>query len=814
MDVRLLTTVLVIQSICLAIITVMTLEGSSLVLSLVLISIIVLSSLYLRYKHQLLSGKLNKGLQHLVKGDLTLRLIPGDGPKSWQVIAGSFNQLLDALIVARDLEARHLAELESKMQLRSTELLGKTAQLEKTLRLLRKEISHHKSVARELRVSEERFRRLSQSAPIGIFLVNEHGRTTYMNPALKNIFELKSEWDWKPGDKSLPPPDEATSTLEGWLQAILGGEEFSHETQIWTHRRALRWISISAARMLDHDGQFIGYVGTVEDITSLKLTEQALRESELRYREVVENANEAMVVVQGGYPLFWNNKVSELFGYSREEFGTWAFDSHIHPDDRKAVMEKQQLLLEGGKKSSVQSFRLFTRDGNEKWVEQSGVKINWESGPAHLFFLSDITERKSAEEALRQAHDALEREVANRTSELLAANIHLRDEIEERKRGEEALVEHEKLLRATVEATADGILVVDENGRVTHYNGLFRDLFGVPLSLMATRDYERILGYMAVQMEDPIAFNDATFNTRQILQVNFATLELKDGRLIEEYSSPLSKDESNISRVWSFRDITATKELESQLIRSERLAATGQLAASVAHEINSPLQAITMMLGTLKRTYGEDPDLCSQIDLLRGAFLNIRDTVKNLLDLNRPGKEVRQKTNINHIIEMTVGLGNSFFKKNRVIVTLNLDRELPEIMASPQQMSQVVLNLVNNAVEAISSVHGEEETGPKGSIIVKTYKAGEHLAMQVRDTGPGISNEDLNNVFDPFYTRKKKMGMGVGLSICLGIVEEHKGSITAENDPDGGAVFTITLPIKGGSVNRHRILIPGNRKGG
>ena len=175
--------------------------------------------------------------------------------------------------------------------------------------------------------------------------------------------------------------------------------------------------------------------------------------------------------------------------------------------------------------------------------------------------------------------------------------------------------------------------------------------------------------------------------------------------------------------------------------------------------------------------------------------MNIRDTVRNLLDLNRPGKEVRQQTNINHIIEISIGLGNSFFKKKHVEVTLDLDKSLPEIIASPQQMSQVVLNLVNNAVEAITANSSHIDTGIIGRIFVRTYEKDSNLVLQVRDTGPGIANEDLKKVFDPFYTRKKKMGMGVGLSICLGIVEEHRGTIAAENDLQGGAVFTVTLPI-------------------
>ncbi|SHJ07863.1 PAS domain S-box-containing protein [Desulfatibacillum alkenivorans DSM 16219] len=796
MDLERHSVLLVVFSAILGVISIAALDGYYLALSLFLICLIAAVSLHLRQRILYHYWEIIDALESLANGSHERRLDPDAGPGPWTRLAGEFNKVLDSLAVSKELDAGRLADAESKMQQKTRELLGKTAQLEKTLLLQQEEINRYTTKIKELQASEERFRRMTQSAPIGIFLVNEHGVTTYVNPALKSIFELEGDWDLERSQQGALPPLEAISTVESWLQGVLEGEEYSHETQIWTNRGAMRWISFGATRILDQAGNVLGYVGAVEDITALKLTEQALRESELRYREVVENANEGIVVVQNNYPAFWNKQVSELYGYSREEFKGWDFDSHIHPDDRRKVLQKQHELVESGKRTAVQAFRIISRDGNERWVEQSSIKIIWDSAPALLCFQSDVSERKKAEEALQRAHDALEMEVAGRTSELLAANYKLTNEIEERKRGEAALLEHEKLLRATIESTADGILVVDENGRITHFNNLFKKIFRIPISLMAARDNAKILDHMAGQIENSHNFKQTVYETFKTAQTTHGALVLKDGRVIEEYSSPLSRHKPDGGRVWSFRDVTATKELESQLIRSERLAATGQLAASVAHEINSPLQAITMMLGAIKREYADDRELCSRIDLLKGAFLNIRDTVKNLLDLNRPGKEKRQKTNINRIIEGSVGLGASYLKKSRVEVILDLDESIPDILASPQQMSQVVLNLVNNAVEAVSANADDAGPGLKGCIVVKTLRRNSSLVMQVMDDGPGIAPEDLNNVFDPFYTRKKKMGMGVGLSICLGIIEEHRGSISVANNAEGGAIFTITLPIE------------------
>ena len=248
------------------------------------------------------------------------------------------------------------------------------------------------------------------------------------------------------------------------------------------------------------------------------------------------------------------------------------------------------------------------------------------------------------------------------------------------------------------------------------------------------------------------------------------------------------------------RDITETKFLHSQLLRSERLAATGQLAASIAHEINSPLQGITALLSVIRMKYEHDKELLSQLDLINNAFISIRNTVRNLIDLNRPGKEKKQPMNINQVIENTVALTRSYLKKNMVSIKLNLVAKKSEINASPQQIGQVIMNLVNNAVESIIHAPDFQEklkrSAPvSGEISIETHNRNDEIIITVQDNGPGISENDLAKIFDPFFTRKKTMGMGVGLSICYGIIEEHKGVIYANNTPPGGAVFTIRLPL-------------------
>jgi PAS domain S-box-containing protein len=251
------------------------------------------------------------------------------------------------------------------------------------------------------------------------------------------------------------------------------------------------------------------------------------------------------------------------------------------------------------------------------------------------------------------------------------------------------------------------------------------------------------------------------------------------------------------------RDITERKTFQDKLIRSERLAATGQLAASIAHEINSPLQGVAALLSVIKARRPDDDEMHQNIDLIKGAFDSIRDTVRKLLDLNRPGREVKQPMDLNRIVADTLDLVRGHLRRYKVKVELDLADKLPFIIASSQQIGQVVLNLVNNAVEAMTgiSTHDtamKQQTIFGGEIQVRTWAAApdDTVCLQIADNGPGVSSEDLKRIFDPFYTRKKTMGMGVGLSICHGIIEEHHGSINVTNGPDGGAIFTVTLPVE------------------
>ena len=253
-----------------------------------------------------------------------------------------------------------------------------------------------------------------------------------------------------------------------------------------------------------------------------------------------------------------------------------------------------------------------------------------------------------------------------------------------------------------------------------------------------------------------------------------------------------------VNIVGTVQDISQMKILEEQLQRSRLLEATGKLAASVAHEINSPLQGIISILNVVSQTNKENETLLEHLDLIRESFMRISQIVKSLLDLNRPATSRKQTVNINNIIEQTTSLTRTMLSKESIALNLELAPQLPQVCASPQQLGQVLMNLINNAFEAIKESPSPEEgsdnlPSAQKQIKVETMLRGEEIIIKVSDNGPGIAREDIEHIFDPFYTSKKAMGVGIGLALCHGIIKDHNGSLEAQNLATGGAVFTITL---------------------
>lgn len=223
------------------------------------------------------------------------------------------------------------------------------------------------------------------------------------------------------------------------------------------------------------------------------------------------------------------------------------------------------------------------------------------------------------------------------------------------------------------------------------------------------------------------------------------------------------------------------------------------MAASIAHEINSPLAGISALLALVRKRNINDSSALENIDLIRNALDAIGGIVKNLLNLNRPSLNKRQRADLNTIVQETVTLTNAYLKKKAILLTMDLSPSLPAFDCYPQELRQVFINFINNTIEAIES---DSESDKKGvdtgsdprEIVIKTTSDLEKIVVEYLDTGPGIADQDLYKIFDPFFTNKKIMGMGIGLALCHDIIVRHNGNIRAVSTKKG-AHFIIEFFI-------------------
>lgn len=229
------------------------------------------------------------------------------------------------------------------------------------------------------------------------------------------------------------------------------------------------------------------------------------------------------------------------------------------------------------------------------------------------------------------------------------------------------------------------------------------------------------------------------------------------------------------------------RETQAHLIRTEKLAATGRLAASVAHEINNPLEGIKNYLGLLKKKMAQDDPLREYVEQIEHGFNRIKDIVWRLLQFHRTDMEAMEPVDVNGIIESVLQICQKDLALGKVGVAKKLGRGLPRTIALEGQLEQVFMNLILNAKDAMPQ---------GGELRLETRAKGEFIEIEVTDTGRGMSKEEMDHLFEPFYSTKKE-GTGLGLWVSYQIIQNHGGEIAIKSKVGQGTSVIITLPLAG-----------------
>ncbi|MFO1031039.1 MAG: PAS domain S-box protein [Planctomycetota bacterium] len=374
-----------------------------------------------------------------------------------------------------------------------------------------------------------------------------------------------------------------------------------------------------------------------------------------------------------------------------------------------------------------------------------------------------------------------------RTQRTLQASVS--DAERDRRQAEANAARHAARWQAIVDTATEGIVTIDEAARIETFNGAAERLFGYQAAEVLGHNVSLLMPNPYQQEHDGYMQRYLRTGERRIIGIGREVLgRRKDGT---EFPIDLSVGEGRTDGRRFFtaviRDITERKEMQTKLAQAERLAAAGELAAGVAHEINNPINTVINCAQLVQD--GDDARENCQVIIEEGK--RIADIVGDLLQFARDDHDRPQATPVPEVVQRTLRMLGENWKRHGVRLSIEVPDDLPAVQARPQRLQQVLLNLLINAKDALLGVEREV----RQVWLAATPRDG-GVELTVRDNGPGLPEHLGARVFEPFVTTKRaRGGTGLGLSISKSIVEGYGGRIVVESVPGVGATFRIWLPV-------------------
>ena len=343
-----------------------------------------------------------------------------------------------------------------------------------------------------------------------------------------------------------------------------------------------------------------------------------------------------------------------------------------------------------------------------------------------------------------------------------------------------------------IEHSADAIITIDNDMLITSWNRGAEEILGWQREEIVGQKITKLIPNELIEMKE-LECIDFGMHYRGYIQ-NYETERIaKNGeKKLMNLTESYIRDENDeiVGRSQILRDLTDIKMREEQIQQSERLATVGHMAAGVAHEVGNPLTAISSLVQVCQRKT-DDEFLQDQLKKVRDHIQRINKIVRDLVDFSRPSSKQAENVQVNEIIESAVGLLQHDARCRDVDFRTNLDGDLPLVSCVPDQIHQVLVNLLLNSVDAMKEVEDPH-------VKITTETISEQVKLTISDVGKGIKEEHKSRIFEPFFTTKEVgSGTGLGLSVSHGIINKTGGSIDVESTYGEGTSFIIELPVKG-----------------
>ncbi len=590
-----------------------------------------------------------------------------------------------------------------------------------------------------IRRSQKGFRDLVDSLDDAVLALSLDGTILAANRTVAQLFGAEfTEFIGRVPSDFLSRPSAVDA--QKLLPRILDRRHWSGIVEVQLKREAKpRFFDVSA-QLLRKDGQNAGISVWARDIT-------VQRERESRFTELFENLHEGVYFsTPDGQWLDANTSLVHMLGFeSKAEMQSINIeDLYVDRADRGTGMEE----LNRNAMVVDREIRLRRKDGREIICLDSARAIYDTDGRVVRYqgTLVDITQKREMEARLQ---------------------------------------DQQEFSRRLIECFPDAILVLDTNLRYTFASPRIQEITGWPP--------EEILGTDAGpdSTEPAHLYREILAGKLKVGRSEYLTQHRNGSwQTLRSTASPLVGHNSEIvGVVASLRDITVAKQIEQQLMQAERLAAMGQMIDGFAHELNNPLTAIMGGIDLLEISSSEKDS--KHLRLLKEQARRAVEVVQNLLFFSRPPTRGNTRLNLNELMQRTLLLHQYSLRLNNITIDFLPEPSLPIYEGDANQLMQVFLNLIINGEQAIRTVR------ERGSIRVRLGHKESSLWISFQDDGPGIPEDMLNNIFDPFYSTKRPGGgTGMGLSVSMGIVKSYGGRIQFEPAPGSGAVFTVWLPLR------------------